>query len=226
VAGPYNGLMDKRPDTYLPALGYDLLTPLYDSLIRLTMPERAFKRRLIEQARVREGQRVLDLGCGTATLTLLAKETCPGADVTGLDGDPRILDIARKKAAGAGADVSLDLGMSYRLPYPAESFDRVISSLFFHHLTREDKVRTLEEVRRVLRAGGELHVADFGRPQNLLMRVASLPWQAFDGWKTTADNVAGRLPEMMRRCGFSGVHEPVRYITLFGTLSLYQGRKV
>jgi ubiquinone/menaquinone biosynthesis C-methylase UbiE len=218
--------MDEKPDTYLPALSYDLLTPLYDSLIRLTMPERAFKRRLVEQARVRDGQRVLDLGCGTATLTLLAKEMCPGAGVTGLDGDPRILEIARKKAEGAGADVSLDLGMSYGLPYPEASFDRVVSSLFFHHLTREDKVRTLAEVRRVLRAGGELHVADFGRPQNLLMRLASLPWRAFDGRETTGDNVAGRLPETMRRCGFAGVHESARYKTLFGTLSLYQGRKV
>ena len=218
--------MGKKSDTYLPALGYDLLTPLYDSLIRLTMPERAFKRRLIEQARVREGQRVLDLGCGTATLTLLAKEMRPGAVVTGLDGDPRILEIARKKAERAGADILLDLGMSYELPYPDASFDRVVSSLFFHHLTREDKARTLEEVRRVLRAGGELHVADFGRPQDLLMRLASLPWRAFDGRETTGDNVAGRLPEMMRSCGFAGVHESARYKTLFGTLSLYQGRKV
>ena len=218
--------MDRKPDTYLPALSYDLLTPLYDSLIRLTMPERAFKRRLIEQARIGEGQRVLDLGCGTATLTLLAKEMNPGASVTGLDGDPRILEIARKKAERARADISLDLGMSYELPYPDASFDRVLSSLFFHHLTREGKVRTLEEVRRVLRAGGELHVADFGRPQNLLMRVASLPWRAFDGRETTSDNVAGRLPEMMRRCGFMGVHESARYKTLFGTLSLYQGRMV
>lgn len=218
--------MDKKPDAYIPALSYDFLTPLYDSLIRLTMPERAFKRRLVEQARFGEGQRVLDLGCGTATLTLLAKEMSPGADVTGLDGDPRILEIARKKAERAGADISLDLGMSYELPYPDESFDRVLSSLFFHHLTREDKTHTLEEVRRVLRAGGELHVADFGRSQNLLMRVASLPWRAFDGRETTADNVAGRLPEMMRRCGFTDVHESARYMTLFGTLSLYQGRKV
>jgi len=46
--------------------------------------------------------RVLDLGCGTGTLTILAKQAAPGADVTGLDGDPQVLQIAQNKAAKAG----------------------------------------------------------------------------------------------------------------------------
>jgi hypothetical protein len=41
----------------------------------------------------------------------------------------------------------------------------------------------------VLSANGELHIADFGKPQNALMRVAAFPWQVFDGFQTTADNV-------------------------------------
>jgi hypothetical protein len=77
----------------------------------------------------------------------------------------------------------------------------------------------------VLRAGGELHVADFGRPQNVLMRVASLPWRAFDGRRTTEDNVKGLLPELFRQAGFVEVCETSRYMTLFGTLCLYGARK-
>ncbi|MBC7910650.1 MAG: methyltransferase domain-containing protein [Pyrinomonadaceae bacterium] len=217
--------MHQQKDDYIPALGYDRLTPLYDSLIRLTMPERAFKHRLIEQARIMKSHRILDLGCGTATLTLLIKETHPEAAVVGMDGDPKILNIAERKAREAGLNISFDRGMSFDLPYPDTSFDRVLTSLVIHHLTHENKVRTLNEVHRVLRDGGELHVADFGKPHNALMLAASLPWRIFDGFEATADNAKGLLPEMMRRAGFIEVHESARYMTLFGTLSLHVARK-
>jgi hypothetical protein len=69
-----------------------------------------------------------------------------------------------------------------------------------------------------------LHIADFGKPQNALMALASLPWQIFDG-KTTTDNVKGLMPGLMRNAGFVEVEESCRYMTVFGTLSLYAGRK-
>lgn len=214
-----------KSDSYIPALSHDWLTPLYDSVIRWTMPEATFKRCLIEQAHIKSGHRVLDLGCGTATLTLLIKKTHPEATVVGVDGDPRILGIARTKADQAKLDITLDKGMGFDLPYPSASFDRVVSSLVLHHLTREKKVTTLSEVHRVLRASGELHIADFGKPQNAPMLVASIPWRIFDGSKNTADNVKGLLPELMRSAGFVEVRESARYMTLFGTLSLYACRK-
>jgi ubiquinone/menaquinone biosynthesis C-methylase UbiE len=191
----------------------------------LTTPESAFKRHLVEQARIKRGDRILDLGCGTATLTILIKRVHSDAEVAGLDGAPRILEIARRKAAKEGLEIKLDEGMSYQLPYADNSFDRVLSSLFFHHLTPENKARTLQEMFRILRSGGELHVADFGKPQNTLMRLASLPWQVFDGRKTTADNVQGRMPSIFRAAGFREVCETTRYMTLFGTLSLYRAHK-
>jgi ubiquinone/menaquinone biosynthesis C-methylase UbiE len=130
------------------------------------MREAAFKRRLVEQARMESGYHVLDLGCGTATLTILVKQAHPDAEVVGLDGDQRILDIARAKIAKAGLAIALDRGMAYDLPYRDHSFDRVLCSLVIHHLTRENKLRALREVMRVLKPGGELHVADFGKPHN------------------------------------------------------------
>lgn len=217
--------MLQRNDGYIPALSYDWLTPLYDSLIRWTMPEQSFKRRLIEQARIMSNHRVLDLGCGTVTLSLLIKKIHPEAEVIGMDGDPKILEIAKRKTHEAGLDISFNRGMAFDLPYPDAFFDRVLTSLVLHHLTHENKALTLNEVRRVLRTGGELHIADFGKPHNALMYAASLPWRVFDGFGTTADNVKGALPEMMSRAGFIEVHESARYMTLFGTLSLYVARK-
>ncbi|HEX6622191.1 MAG TPA: class I SAM-dependent methyltransferase [Pyrinomonadaceae bacterium] len=217
--------MSEKSDRYVPALGHDVLTPLYDAVVKWTTPESTFKRRLVRQANIERGQRILDLGCGTATLTLLLKQQHPDADVKGADGDPKILRIARAKAERAGAAVAFDHSMAYALPYPDGSFDRVLSSLMFHHLTREDKSRTFREVRRVLRAGGELHFADFGKPHNALMYAASLPWRLFDGRATTRDNVKGELPPLLRDAGFAEVCETARYMTMFGTLSLFKTRK-
>ena len=218
-------VMARNRAEYIPVLKYNWLTPLYDPLLRWTMRESTFKRRLVEQARIKRGHRVLDLGCGTATLTLLIKKAHLEAEVIGLDGDPKVLEIARGKVAKAGLDVTLDLGMSFELPYPDSSFDRVLSSLLFHHLTGENKGRTLKQVFRILRPGGELRVADFGKPQNFLMRIVSFPWQIFEGFKTTADNVKGLLPELFQAAGFEEVQETSRYMTMFGTLSLYKPRK-
>ncbi len=72
---------------YLHALKYDWLTPLYDPVLQWTMRDRTFKRQLVKQANIKEDFRVLDLACGTATLTLLAKSAHPHADVVGIDGD-------------------------------------------------------------------------------------------------------------------------------------------
>jgi len=218
-------IMVKNRDEYIPALKYDWLTPLYDPLVRWTLRESTFKRHLMKQAGIERGYQVLDLGCGTGTLTLLIKSHYPKAEVFGLDADPKVLEVARAKAAKAGLNVRLDHGMAFELPYPDASFDRVISSLLFHHLTREKKERTLREAFRVLRQGGELHVADWGKAQNKLMRTAFLLVQMLDGFETTADNVSGLLPKLFRAAGFEDIQEPTSYMTTVGTLSLYRARK-
>jgi len=217
--------MDKNRDEYIPALKYRLLTSLYDPLLHWVLRESKFKRGLVEQAGIESGHRVLDLGCGTGTLALLIKRTQQETEVVGLDGDPKVLEIAKAKVARSGQEITMDYGMAYELPYPDDSFDRVLSSLLFHHLTRENKVRTLTEVFRVLRPGGQLHVADWGAPSNISMRIAFLSVQMLDGFKTTADNVNGLLPELFSSAGFEVSQESAQYRTISGTLSLYRARK-
>ena len=90
----------------------------------------------------------------------------------GLDGDAKVLAIAREKVARAGVEVELREGMAFTPPFPPASFDRVVSSLVLHHLASVNKRATLARVRELLRPGGELHVADWGRPQNVLMWLA------------------------------------------------------
>jgi SAM-dependent methyltransferase len=210
--------------TFLPALAFDALTPLYDAVIALTMRERAFKRRLVEQARLAPGQRVLDLGCGTGTLALMLARAEPRAAVVGLDVDPRILGRARRKAARAGIAVDWTLGSAVAPPFPAASFDRVTSSLVLHHLTTPEKQRALAAIRRILRPGGELHVADFGRPDGAYARLAASLFRCFDGPERTAANLEGRLPALVGEAGFVDVAETERWTTPFGTLAFLRAR--
>lgn len=212
-----------RPD-YIPALRYRALTPLYDGLVGATMRERSFKAALVSQANLQAGQRVLDLASGTGTLAIRIRRLMPQTEVIGVDADPSILAIARRKAESAGVDVHFDQALSQSLPYPAAHFDRVVSSLFFHHLTWEEKLLTAGETLRVLKPGGELHVADWGRAGNALMRGLFLAVQCLDGFESTRDNVAGRLPEMLELAGFRDPAERRRFGTIFGSLALYSAR--
>ncbi len=211
--------------SYLPALKYEWLSSLYDPLIRWMMPEGAFKPQLVKQARVEPQHRVLDVGCGTATLTLLIKSSCPNAEVVGLDCDQKMLDIAQKKASKAGLEIKFNCGMAFQLPYPDQYFDRVVSSLVLHHLTHADKIRTLAEIFRVLRPDGELHVGDWGQARSVSMRMAFLVVQMVDGFARTSDNVQGLLPKMFAEAGFQEVQETASYRTCLGPLSLYQAKK-
>lgn len=109
---------------YAPALRIPALTRFYDVLLRTTLREQEFKTELIQQAGIHPGHRVLDLGCGTATLSIMIKQLQPEAIVVGLDGDDEALDIARAKAKAAHVAIDFRRGLSFN-PFEPESFDRV-----------------------------------------------------------------------------------------------------
>ena len=210
---------------YLPALRWKALTPVFDTAVRVTARERVMKQRLLDQAGVGPGDAVLDLGAGTGTLAIWLKQRCPEATVTGLDADPEVLARARSKAADAGCEIVFVEGFSTELPFEADSFDIVLSSLFFHHLMPAAKRSTLAEVRRVLKPGGRLHVADWGKPGDPLMAALSLSIRAFDGFEVTAENLRGALPSLFGQAGLQDAQERRRLRTTLGTLALYSARK-
>lgn len=210
---------------FVPALGHDWLTSLYDPVLRLTTRERTFKLRLLASARLDDAQSMLDLGCGTGTFAVMAKRAHPRVDVVGLDIDPQILGIARAKAATEAVDVHFLEGSAERLPFSDGTFDRVTSSLFFHHLSMAMKARTASEALRVLSPGGELHVADWGVPANLVMRALFVPVQLLDGFENTNDNVRGELLPVFDVAGFESVEKLGQLSTVFGTLAWYSARK-
>jgi ubiquinone/menaquinone biosynthesis C-methylase UbiE len=209
---------------YVHALGLRSLNRLYDPLFRLTMPARAFRRELLEQARLVPGMRILDIGCGTGTLLIDAFELEPKAMLYGVDRDASILQIASRKITRFRADVRIVAGLANRLPFSSDSVDRVFSTLMLHHLTHTEKAAALSEAFRVLQSGGELHIADWGRPHTKMMRAASL-MLAFERSGRIADNLQGRISGLCLQAGFSAVHSTRRFPTLFGTLELIAAAK-
>jgi ubiquinone/menaquinone biosynthesis C-methylase UbiE len=205
---------------YIPALSFKWLTPLYDPLLKWVMREETFKRRLIQQANIQPKMKVLDLGCGTGTLTLMIKHAHPEAQVTGLDGDPQVLEIAREKSRST--NIQWDEGLASCLHYPDSVFDKVVTSLVIHHLITEDKRRAFKEIYRVLKPHGELYILDFGAPHSFLTSFMTTYMRRLE---QAADNFDGMIPLFVTEADFRSVKEAENFVTIFGPLSLWRAAK-
>lgn len=204
---------------YISGMGHDRLLSLYDPLCWLLGTSR-LHRLLVDQAGIRPGHRVLEIGCGTGNLSLLTKRLHPEAEVVGMDPDPKALDLARRKAGRNGLSLRLDRGFAQELPYPDASFDRVLSAFMFHHLGPGEKERALREARRVLAPGGSLHLLDFGGkkvPSDGF--VARLSHRS----RMLQDSFGDRIPQLMREAGFADPTEVSHRVTrLMGRVTYYR----
>lgn len=211
---------------YIPALRFKWLTPLYDFLLNITMPEKKIKQTLIEAANIPAGLKVLDFGCGTATLTIMVKEICPEAKVTGIDVDREILDRATQKVKEKKVDIFLLDYDGKHLPFQRNAFDRTVSCLVFHHLDTDTKQNALAEIFRVLNKDGQLHIADFGRSKSWVQRALFNLIRGLDGFKSTDANAKGLLPEMISDAGFENVVINKRFKTMFGEVQIISAEKI
>ena len=214
-----------RGQNFTPALGYGWLTRFFDLAIRVTMPEAEFRRRTVEKLDPREGEKILNFGFGTGQNLIRIKRCCPEVDLYGLEIDPKVKKIAEEKLSGAGKSATLCLYDGKIFPFEDDLFDKVFSSLVFHHLDTETKRSSLAEMRRVLKPGGELLVCDFGEAKNSLMRLGYGLVQLIDGFETTDDNVKGRLPALISEAEFNSVREDDFINTSLGTFSYYKATK-
>lgn len=205
---------------YLPAAGHDGLLPFYDLLSRLTGAAK-LHRRLIEQAGLATGQRVLEIGCGTGNLAIRAKRAEPGIELVGSDPDPLALARAQRKARGL-TGISFERGYAQRLPYPDAGFDRVLSSLMLHHLDHDAKVATAAEVARVLRPGGSLHVVDFdGDLHGMHLRLAKRVMKSGHA----AHNKGDGLPRLFGAAGLDCVKVGTHTLRVMGEVVYYRATR-
>src|SRR5690242_10525916 len=144
---------------------YDLMVWFFDTLVfrgRL----KNLRKKTIELAQLHNGDSVLDVGCGTGTLALIAKERVgPTGRVCGIDPGPQQIARARSKVTGPNRAVDFQIGVIERLAFADASFDAVLSTIMMHHLSDDLKRQGLAEILRVLKPGGRLAIADFKRPE-------------------------------------------------------------
>lgn len=157
-------------------------------------------RRLVEDARVRPGDDVLDLGCGTGALTRAAAEASRTGRVTGIDLAPEMVAHARR----LGGAASYREGDISRLTHPDASVDVVVSSLALHHVDPADRDAVLTGAFRVLRPNGRLLIAEFVPPRWLPPAARRHPMMAADP--------RGDLVERVARAGFGAIESRRRGI--------------
>jgi ubiquinone/menaquinone biosynthesis C-methylase UbiE len=171
---------------------YDLVTPAERS---------GFRRKQIKLSGIRPGERVLDVGCGTGSLAILAGIAVgTTGEAAGIDIAAGMISAARRKAKRAGLNIDFRVASVDNLPYPDGSFDVVTSTMMFHHLSVEIKARGLREIHRVLKADGWFFLCDYLTPYPL---TAPLMFLMFLWMPSTRYQLLGKLPDLIRECGFA-----------------------
>jgi ubiquinone/menaquinone biosynthesis C-methylase UbiE len=171
---------------------YDLVTPHERS---------RFRRQQIGLSGIAPGNKVLDVGCGTGSLSILAKIAVGEAgEAAGIDIAAGMIEVARRKSIRAGLEIDFRVASVEALPYPDRYFDVVTSTMMFHHLPVPVKAKGLREIHRVLKAKGHLFLCDFLTPHPLTapLMVALFVWMS-----ATRYQLFGKLPGLIRECGFA-----------------------
>jgi demethylmenaquinone methyltransferase/2-methoxy-6-polyprenyl-1,4-benzoquinol methylase/phosphoethanolamine N-methyltransferase len=169
--------------------------------------DRAVRQTLVELAAPAPGETALDVGCGTGTLALALRSRLGTGAAHGIDASPEMIEVARGKAAKAGAGVDFRVALVEALPFPDATFDLVTSSLMLHHLPDALKRAGLAEIRRVLRPGGRFLALDFAAPSHSpLGHLLALVGHA------RGERLVDALPPLLRDAGFGDVEAiPTRH---------------
>ena len=195
---------------------YDLLAPL------MTLgQEGRYRRRAIRLLGLQGNERVLDVGCGTGVLTrLLAQQLgdTVNSQVVGIDAAPKMIDVARRKAASL-PNIRFDVGIAEALPYADASFDCAVSTFFYHHIDAELKRRSLAELRRVLKPGGRLIIVDVDVPYTWFGRLCA--WSGYWLFRQNEilENIRGELRRALAETPFREVQRVAQYS---GYVSVFQ----
>ena len=193
---------------FIPAAGRRWLLPLYDPLIALLTHERRWRGAILGSLDLKPGDMVVDVGCGTGTLAIMAMERVPQVQVVGIDPDPDALERARRKAARKGIAVAFLRGFGDETAklVGAARATKVVSSLAFHHMPREMQAGTLASMHAVLAPDGAVRIADFVGGH-------------FDG---PGD---GMLVQDLTAAGFENVRTICQFRLAFGKVTLVGGEK-
>ncbi len=209
-----------RREDFVPALGFHWLTALYDPLIRSWSAAASLRAKVIDSLDLRPGMRLLELGAGPGRLAIEIKRRHPTVAVEAVDIDASMVARAQRNALAAGVDITLHQADMTRLP-ELGTYDRVCSTMVFHHLQPHEKQAALAAARSVLRPGGHFVVGDFGTPRDVL-QWALFSWvqQPLDGFRNTSPHRDGRYERAVRDT-FEQVRSVAVLRTIAGTIEVF-----
>jgi ubiquinone/menaquinone biosynthesis C-methylase UbiE len=212
---------------FVPALGKAGNIERYDAVLALMTREKRWRGELMKLVAPGAGETIVDIGCGTGTLAIALKAAAPTSIILGVDPDPDILDIARRKAREADADILWFEAMGDALDQigPLQQCDKIVSSLVLHQCPMDVKEAIVGQMWRLLKPGGGLYIADYGEQRSLLMRTLFRQVQMIDGFELTEPNARGCIPEILRGAGFRDVEEVRAIQTPTGSISLYRAER-
>ena len=212
---------------FVPALGKAGNIERYDAVLALMTREKRWRGELVKLVAPGAGETIVDIGCGTGTLAIALKAAAPTSIILGVDPDPDILDIARRKAGEADAGILWFEAMGDALDQigPLQQCDKIVSSLVLHQCPMDVKEAIVGQMWRLLKPGGGLYIADYGEQRSLLMRTLFRQVQMIDGFELTEPNARGCVPEILRGAGFRDVEEVRAIPTPTGSISLYRAER-
>jgi ubiquinone/menaquinone biosynthesis C-methylase UbiE len=188
--------------------------PYYDFVTNLMTlgHARRLRRLTVDNALIKPGDSVLDVGCGTGEVTLLAKTRAKADKVYGIDPAPEMITVARRKATRKKLDIDFRVGVIESLPFPDSSIDVVTSSLMMHHLPEDLKVRGLAEIYRVLKPGGRLLIADFMRPTGSFLNHIFIAFTRHRGLKSGIEDIQ----KLLKAAGFGQIAQSDENVLVIG----------
>jgi ubiquinone/menaquinone biosynthesis C-methylase UbiE len=200
---------------------------LYDFLVAVLTRENTWRGLLLHEMQPRSGDRIADIGCGTAALIVRICNRVSPEKLIGIDPDQRILEMARAKT------MHLPQAIDFRLGYAREAHEhlqglginKIVSSLVFHQVPLQEKRKGLESMYRALVPGGQLFIADYGLQRTPLMRKLFRIVQAGDGYENTQPNADGIMPKLIHEAGFVSVLEKHVIPTPSGSFSIYRAER-
>ncbi|OGH65448.1 MAG: hypothetical protein A3J66_02390 [Candidatus Magasanikbacteria bacterium RIFCSPHIGHO2_02_FULL_47_14] len=190
--------MDPQPQKYLPPLSWSALTSFYDFFCSLFGLGKKFKRKILDCTQLSDDMAVVDIGCGTGVFLEMLKRKYPRVSCIGVDPDAKALSIAQRRLKRAGLAVELNQAFAQSLPLGDHSVDLCVSTLAFHHMPNEVKRQAMKEIYRVLKPGGHVVIADFGKSEGTFLRKVLF----FEKLEYLEGNLKGYIENYIKEVGF------------------------